>query len=78
MSSIVFDCFYELSLQVFSIYEPFQEAPVLVCEIYMTEFTANASVVELFFCRDLTCSVNFKRNVYVRMTIYSSLEFFSA
>ena len=60
----------------FSIYEPFQEAPVLVCETYMIGFTANASVVELFFCRDLTCSVNFRRNVYVRMTVYSSLSSF--
>ena len=33
----------------FSIYEPFQEAPVLVCEIYMIEFTAHESVVKLFF-----------------------------
>ena len=48
----------------------FQEAPVLVCEIYMIEFTANASVVELF------CVVYFKRNAYIRMKIYSNLSSF--
>ena len=42
----------------------------------MTEFTANASVVELFFCRDSTCIVYFKRNAYAKMTIYSSLSSF--
>ena len=52
----------------------FQKAPVLVCEIYMIEFTANACVVELFFCRDVTCIVYFKRNAYVR--IYSNLSSF--
>ena len=36
-----------------SIYKPFQEALVLVCEIYMAEFTANASVVELFSFENL-------------------------
>ena len=60
-----------------SIYEPFQETPVLVCEIDMIEFTANASVVELY-CRNLTFIVYFRRicNIYVRMTIYSSLSSF--
>ena len=48
MPSVFFDCFYEPSLQVFRFMALFQEAPVLVCEIYMTEFTANASVVEFF------------------------------
>ena len=52
----------------------FQEAPVLVCEIYMIEFIANPYVVELFFCRDLTCIVYFKRDAYIRMTIYSNLS----
>ena len=56
MLSIFFDCFYESSLQVFrfmalfqkAVVTLFQKAVVLVCEIYRIEFTANASVVELF------------------------------
>ena len=76
MPSIFFDCFYETSLQVSRFMALFQEAPVLVCEIYMIEFTANASVVEIFFCRDLTWIVYFKRNAYVRKTIYSHLSSF--
>ena len=35
MPFIFFDCFYEPSLQVFRSMVLFQEAPVLVCEIYM-------------------------------------------
>ena len=40
----------------------------------MIEFTANAIVVEPFSVK--TCIVYFKRNAYVRMTIYSSLSSF--
>ena len=48
MPSIFFDCFNDSSLQVFRFMTVFQEAPVLVCEIYMIEFTGYAPVVELF------------------------------
>ena len=53
----------------------FQEASVLVCEVYMIEFTATHLWLN-FFCRDLTCIVYFKHNAYVRITIYSSLSSF--
>ena len=55
---------------------PFRKRQFWFAKFYMIEFTANASVVELFFCRDLTCIVYFNRNAYVRMTIYSSLNSF--
>ena len=41
----------------------------------MIDCTANASVVELVFCRGLTCIGYFNHNAYVRMTIYSSHSF---